>query len=120
MEWHNWLATPREVSAGDSIAFLSTSGTRNHGSLARGYGLKKVYHSQDHWTLTGAARDGAYAVNLKLIARGNWRKVGLIDYQIGRKTLKQKKSTVALSNHAEVMKHINVALQSVKLSTPQS
>ena len=32
--------------------------------------------------LTGAARDGVYAVNLKLIARGNWRNVGVIDYQI--------------------------------------
>ena len=35
--------------------------------------------------LTGAGRDGVYVVNLKLIARGNWRNVGVIGYQIGRK-----------------------------------
>ena len=31
-----------------------------------------------------------YAVNLRLIARGNWRNVGVIDYQIGIKREKKK------------------------------
>ena len=39
--------------------------------------------------LAGAARDGVYAVNLKLIAQGNWRNVGMIGYQIGRKIEKK-------------------------------
>ena len=40
---------------------------------------------RDRQILSGAARDGVYAVNLKLIAWGNWRNVGVIDYQIGIK-----------------------------------
>ena len=40
---------------------------------------------RDRWILTGAARDGVYAVNLKLIARGDWRNVGVIGYQMGSK-----------------------------------
>ena len=36
-------------------------------------------------------RDGGYALNLKLIARGNWRNVGMVVYQIGRKKLKNEK-----------------------------
>ena len=51
--------------------------------------MKKAYHSQDHWILTGAARDGVYAVNLKLIAWSNWEHMGVIVYQIGRKLEKQ-------------------------------
>ena len=40
-----------------------------------------------------------YAVNLKLIARGNWRNVGLIDYQIGikREIINKYPSTNILS-----------------------
>ena len=38
---------------------------------------------RDHQILSGAARDGVHAMNLK--ARGNWRNVGVIDYQIGIK-----------------------------------
>ena len=37
---------------------------------------------RDRQVLSGAARDGVYVVNLKLIARGNWRNVGVIVYQI--------------------------------------
>ena len=40
---------------------------------------------RDRHILSGAARDGVYAVNLKQIAPGNWRNVGVIDYQIGIK-----------------------------------
>ena len=40
---------------------------------------------RDRQILSRAAREGVYAVNLKLIARGNWRNVGVIDYQIGIK-----------------------------------
>ena len=50
---------------------LSTSGAWNHGRQASAYGLKAAYVSQDRRVLTGAARDGMYAVNLKLIARGD-------------------------------------------------
>ena len=39
-------------------------------------------------------RDGVYAVNLKLIARGNWRNVGVIDYQIGIKREGKKKKII--------------------------
>ena len=38
--------------------------------------------------LTGAVRDGVYAVNLKLKAQVNWRNMGVIGYQIGRKRKK--------------------------------
>ena len=64
MERHNWLAAPRE---GDSIdrCILSASGAWNHGRQASASGLKKAYVSQDRWILTGAARDGVNAVNLK-------------------------------------------------------
>ena len=34
------------------------------------------------------ARDGVYAVKLKLIAQVNWRNVGMTGYQIGRKMYK--------------------------------
>ena len=40
---------------------------------------------RDRQILSGAARDRVYAVNLKLIERGNWRNKGEIDYQIGLK-----------------------------------
>ena len=58
----------------------------------------------DHQILSGAARDGVYAVNLKLIAQGNWRNVGVIDYQIGIKkgeNSKQKKN-------ANGQKHVKI------------
>ena len=44
-----------EDSAGDSLG--SSADRRVH--------LKKAYLSQDRWILTGAARDGVFAVNLK-------------------------------------------------------
>ena len=40
---------------------------------------------RDHQILSGVTRDGVYAVNLKLIAHGNWTNVSVIDYQIGIK-----------------------------------
>ena len=40
--------------------------------------------------LTGAARDGVYAVNLKLIARGHWRNVG-IDWLPNWEKIRNKK-----------------------------
>ena len=40
---------------------------------------------RDRQILSGVAKDGVYAVNLKLIARGNWGNVGVIDDQIGDK-----------------------------------
>ena len=88
MERHNWLVTPREGEDSDR-RIPSTSGAWNHGRQVSSYGLKKACVSR--WILTGAARDGGYAVNLKLIARGNWRNVGVIGYQIGRKLEIKKK-----------------------------
>ena len=73
-----------EASAGDNLdcRIPSTSGAWNHGKQASSCGLKKAYVSQDRWILTErGARDGVYAANPKLIARGNWRNVG----EIGRK-----------------------------------
>ena len=46
-------------------AFLSSSGAWNHGTRVRGYGLQKAYVSQGRWILTGAARDGVYALIIK-------------------------------------------------------
>ena len=45
--------------------------------------------ARDGQILSGAARDGVYAVNLKLIARSDWRNEGVIDPQIGIKTKKR-------------------------------
>ena len=60
-----------EDSAGDNLDrhIPSTSGAWNHDRQASSCGFKKAHVSQDRWILTGAARDGVYAVNLKLIAR---------------------------------------------------
>ena len=49
----------------------------------RGYGLKKAYVFKDQSILT--ARDRVYVVNLKLIARCNWRNLGVIGDEIVRK-----------------------------------
>ena len=40
---------------------------------------------RDRQSLSVATRGWVYAVNLKLIAWGNWINVGVIDYQIGIK-----------------------------------
>ena len=60
--------------------------------------MKKAYTSQDRYILNGAARDGVYAVNLKVILKSkvqdNWRNVGVIGYQIGRK--REKIRTIIL------------------------
>ena len=49
---------------------------------------------RDRRILTGAARDEAYAVNLKLIARGDWKNVGVIDYHIVIKREKILKGSI--------------------------
>ena len=52
---------------------------------------------RDRQILSGAARDGVYLVNLKLVAQGNWRNVGVIDYQIWIKREKiEKKKMLAI------------------------
>ena len=50
-----------------------------------------------------------YVVNLKLIARGNWRNVGVIDYQIGIKRQK-------ILNKIKIIKLCNLAFVFFKAS----
>ena len=115
MEWHNWLTTQVGGRTQQGIAqittFLCTLGTWNDSSQARGYDLKKAYHSQDQ-ILTGAARDGVYAVNLKLIAQGNWRNVSVISYQKG---INLEAKLVRYSVHSTRTVNPNPSLQSADL-----
>ena len=47
---------------------------------------------RDRQSLPGATRDGVYVMNLKLIARGNWRNVGVIYYLWDKKGEKIEKN----------------------------
>ena len=87
--WSGIIGSPhRGRGGGLSRGWLRSahSGAWNHGRQASGYGLKKAYvfsgEPDPNWGRQGR---GVCAVNLKLTARGNWRNVCVIGYQIGRK-----------------------------------
>ena len=89
MEWHNWLATPRE-GGGFSRGWLRSPHSQHLGRLESRQTGERIWLGRrrtflrDRRILTGAARDGVYAVNLKIMARGDWRNAGVIGYPIGR------------------------------------
>ena len=99
-EWHNWLVTPGEGRETQQGGGLRSPHFQHLGRLESRQSVEcvrleeGVCFSGDRQILSGAARDGVYAVNLKLIARGNWRNVGVIDYQIGIKREKKRKRLV--------------------------